>query len=392
MRRLNFQVLGIDPANKGACLMLAAIQQEVTRRFPGARIAVDIAMPFAERLRLGLWAVTPANWDHGLGPKRLKGLLVQRMASQRLKLGLLHGSEIDVMLDASGFAYGDFWGKAKFDARLGGPMAGWKAEGKTVIALPQAWGAFEEEGFAASVKAGLSQADLVFARDRDSLAYLQGTGLQGVEPAPDFTNLLAPALPPIYEDLRGAGFVIPNTKMLEARGDAARAGYLEFLRQAIACLQGVSPVVHILVHEGKKDMALSEELNASLDSPLRIVDPGDTLDTKAILAASSALISSRFHGLVSALSAGVPSMACGWSHKYAELMADYGAPEHLIELDAPDQWSARLDAFARDAADPAFRTTLSEAASTQKTRARAAWGLIGAKIAEGTGVTPSVEG
>ena len=386
MRKLNFQVLGIDPANKGACLMLAAVQQELARRFEAPRVAVDIAMPFEERLRLGLWAVTPANWTDGLGAGRLKDIAVRRMGGQARKLGLLHTSEIDVVLDASGFAYGDFWGKAKFVNRLGKPTQAWKAEGKTVIALPQAWGAFTEPGFAEAIATYLSQADLVFARDRESMGFLEGTGLSGVEASPDFTNLLAPALPPRYDDLRGAGFVIPNTKMLEARGEGARAGYLDFLAQAVSCLQGFCPAVHILVHEGKKDLALSEELNAALPAPLRIVDPADTLETKAILAQARALVSSRFHGLVSALSAGVPSLACGWSHKYAELMADYGAGAHIADLDAPESWPALLEAFARDARDEAFRASLAEASRTQKARAAAAWDRIGETIAAGTGV------
>lgn len=386
MRRLNFQVLGIDPANKGACLMLAAVQQELRQRFDHPRISVDIAMPFEERLRLGLWAVTPSNWDSGFSTGRIKGFAVRQMAQQSRKLGLLHRAEIDVILDASGFAYGDFWGKEKFEARLGRPMAGWKAAGKTVIALPQAWGAFTQTGFCEAVRAALSQADLVFARDRESLNYLEGTGLQGVELAPDFTNLLAPALPPAYEDLRGAGFVIPNTKMLEARGDTARAGYLQFLRQAVQAVQGVSPAVHILVHEGKKDLELAKELNASLPSPLRIIDPADTLDTKAILAAASALVSSRFHGLVSALSAGVPSLACGWSHKYSELMADYGAGQHIADLDHPESWSPLLEAFARDAQDKTFRDSLAQASRTQKARAATAWDKIAQTISDGTGV------
>lgn len=390
MRRLNFQVLGIDPANKGACLMLAALRQELGRRFPGARVAMDIStpfeIPFEERLRLGVWAVTPADWDEGRGFKALKGLAVRRMSGQARKMGLLHRSEIDVILDASGFAYGDFWGKAKFDRRLGAPMAGWKAAGKVVIALPQAWGAFAEPGFAETVQSTLAQADLVMARDAESLAHLQATGLAGVERAPDFTNLLAPALPPAFEDLRGAGFVIPNSKMLEARGEGALESYLGFLEQAVACLRRACPQVHILMHEGKKDRALAERLNDRLADPLRIIDVADPLETKAILAAASALVSSRFHGLVSALSAGVPSLACGWSHKYAELMADYGAADHVAQLGTPENWEAGFAAFSRDIADPGFHARLAEAAKAQKALAAASWDRIAGVIAAGTGV------
>lgn len=376
----NVLVLGIDPANKGACLMLAAIRQEIATRFPGARVAVDIATPFQDRLRLGVWAVTPADWDKGLGPKRLKGAVARRFAGQRLKLGLLHGSEIDVVLDASGFAYGDFWGRAKFVSRLGAPAAAWKAEGKKVIALPQAWGPFDTAGFAEAVKTGLARLDLVFARDRQSMAYLQAAGVTP-ELGPDFTNLLAPALAPRHADLAGAGFIIPNSKMLEARGEAAREDYINFLARAVATLQTVTDRVHILVHEGKKDRALADALNRRLPAPLQIVDPADPLDTKAILAAAGALVSSRFHGLVSALSGGVPSLACGWSHKYEELLGDYDAAAHVVQLGEPELWDVTLARFADDACDPEFLDRLAAAARREKDRAAEVWQKVAAVIA-----------
>ncbi len=267
MKQLNFQVLGIDPANKGAGLMLAAIRQEVQNRFPNARVGVDVAMPFEDRLRQGVWGVTPEDWEDGSLVQKAKGVLSKNIRGQRLRMGLLHTSEIDVILDASGFAYGDFWGAAKMERQIGRYIQRWKADGKTVIALPQAWGAFEEAGFKSRLAQVLGQMDLVFARDKQSLGYLEGAGVTNATLAPDFTNLLHPTLPQEYEPVRGAGFIVPNSKMLEAYGDDARGGYLEFLIKGVAALRQITPDVQILVHEGHKDMALATELNSRLDSP-----------------------------------------------------------------------------------------------------------------------------
>jgi polysaccharide pyruvyl transferase WcaK-like protein len=371
---MKFEIVGVSPANKGAVLMLEAIRERLTQAFPDAQFAVPLAWPPAERLAKGVWA-TPSRT--GRRPT-MASLFEHAPARLQHALAFIPDRDIDVILDASGFGYGDFWGLPKLQNRLTRRLARWKRPGRRAILLPQALGPFEAPGMAEAFRQALDHLDLAFVRDDASQVYVEAVapGRSNVHRAPDFTNLLHPELPARLNHLKGRSVVIPNEKMVTGEPAETRTAYVAFLRMAVEAIRRSGREVFILVHEGAPDRALAQELNATLEPPAPIVDERSALVTKAVIGAADLVVSSRFHGLVSALSSGVPALACGWSHKYDELLADYGCPGYSIRADDRDRWPAHLDRFLAEAPTPAFREALATAAAEQRRRSEAMWEIV----------------
>lgn len=369
---MNIEIIGVWPFNKGAVLMLEAIRARVAQEFPGARFAVPVSWPVEERLALGLWATASGS---SLRPSAitLLGLAPRAMCHQ---VGFLPGRDIDVLLDASGFGYGDYWGLPKLRDRLTRRVARWQKDGRRAILLPQALGPFEGPGMAQAFRSALDRLDLTFVRDATSERYVNAVAIPGrhrIRRAPDFTNLLKPELPARLDPLRGRAMVIPNEKMVAGRTPAARRTYLRFLATAISEIRGSGREPVVLVHEGSQDRGLADELNTLLERPAEVVEEPSALVTKAIISVAEIAVSSRYHGLVSALSSSVPSLACGWSHKYVELMTDYGCPDLVVDVDQPESWVPRLRTLMKRSNDEGFRRSLGDRAAAEKTKSERMW-------------------
>jgi polysaccharide pyruvyl transferase WcaK-like protein len=370
------EVLGIHEHNKGAMLMLEAIRERLAADVPEAQLAINVHMSRKVRQALNLTGVVT---DEGGGIRTRLVRALPKALRRRLKLAT--ADEVDAILDASGFSYGDYWGTRNLENRLVRRLRRWRKPGKVAIMLPQALGPFtspEARNLFAEAVEGLDQ---VFVRDRQSLAHVSAVASSPhISLSPDFTGLLHPALEPQHEDLAGAGFIIPNEKVVTGRDPAARVAYLDFLALAVDKALGAGNRIHILVHEGEKDARIARDLNERLSAPLKIVDLHSTLQTKALIGCAKFVIGSRFHGIVSALTAGVPPLVIGWSHKYEELLADYGLPDAIADLDAPDTWQQKIETLLRVSEDQDFRARLMSVANEQRASSDAMWKLVSEKL------------
>lgn len=377
MKPINIEILGVSEKNKGAMLMLEAIVARLGARYPGARFAVPLTIPFAVRARHGLWATFPAE----RGKRDLSPLLGRVPRKLRRAVGLLAEREIDVVLDASGFAYGDYWGLRKLERRLGKRLARHKPP--VAVVLPQALGPFSKPGMAKAFAELARHADRVFARDEVSLKHARAAA-PGAEIAlaPDFTNLFKPRPVEGIEAYRGLTLVCPNIKMVDKQPADVGEAYVAFMVHAIERSQAAGHRLAYLLHETSGDRIMMERIRAASGIELPVIDEPSAAATKTVIAGARMLIASRFHAVVSGLSSGVPVATTGWTHKYAELMKDYACPEALIDYKDRAAGAAAFDSLLAAEAGDELRRRIVAAGTIQRQRSETMWAEVEALIDE----------
>ncbi len=366
------EVCGVNFHNLGAALMLAAASREVRRWADVTGVCVNfLAATPQQRRSVHCDALVRVDAHRLRRLKRPVAAAVSLAPTSLLEAtGLVKESSTDVLLDASGFLFGDQHGAAPAERR-GSLYRSYRRRGKPVVLLPQAFGPFRRHDVAAATRATLEEVDLIFARDRDSLAHLRTLALVRplIKTAPDFTNLLEPEPRRVQSP---TVVVIPNTRMTAMVDHATGQAYLEFLEICVATAVNQGFRAQILVHDAD-DRGIAERLAAGQGSDVSLATVKDPIEAKSMISAGSMVVSSRYHGLVSAMSQGVPSVGTSWSHKYEHLFSDYGCPDALWDSRDTASASGRLGEWlASDALDDR-RARLLAPAEELKGEARAMW-------------------
>jgi polysaccharide pyruvyl transferase WcaK-like protein len=333
---MNIEIVGINPQNKGARMMFDTIVKNCKFRFGNdtkivVKVDSNLSWKFASKENI-YKKLHYRKYHFDFGDF---GFFIP--SNIRKKNNIILDKELDLVFDASGFAYGDQWTYriAKYAAKNSKRMHKRKIP---YILMPQAFGPFDNKTNEYYTKKLFKYSSIIFVRDKESYQHVINLNLEKdviskIKLSPDITinNKPKRIIKPSVKSKRVC--IILNEKIISSSEvDNISKIYMKFISEIINNFHHLGKEVFLLNHEGNKDLSLCLEVK-KVHRNIEIIDENDPWLIKSIIGQSSFVFSSRFHGLVNSLSQSIPSITIGWSHKYHELMSDFGQEKYLIQID-----------------------------------------------------------
>lgn len=257
----------------------------------------------------------------------------------------------DIVIDIGGIAY--HGGNAKANLRNYRRHRFFASRGAKMVFFTQDFGPTEDALTRFLARRALAPSRIVFSRSQRSKTLLEQIvpSATVTGPYPDCTFALEPETPTLPIRAEKYAVIVPSAIMWNTHG----VGYLDLL-EAIATQFPDDHVVVILSHNftpngGTSDTEVCKQLAQRLQGrrdTLLHVDKRPATELKAILADATAVVTSRFHALVGAMSGGTPAFAIGWNHKYEEFLAPYQMKDRSLAMDDIPQDPSLLAELACD--------------------------------------------
>lgn len=371
---------GVQTINKGAELMLYAILQEIERKWPDAEVFIP-----PMRIRQGLdYVQTSLDLKYTSAPliSIIFNKLHIRRIFDRLNLPKRFFAELtikkdaDWFIDGSGFAFGDQWNIKKESILMWEyKLSSLKKGGTKIIFLPQAFGPVEKDSTKQALSVLNKYVDMLMPREQVSYNYLQESGvvnMQKVKKYPDFTSLVEGVFPRDFEQLRNGICIIPNMQMIR-KGKMSYEDYIRLFSTIVIEGKKSCCPVYLLNHEGPEDAELCYKFKESIGGNIEVVTALNALQVKGLIASAYLVVTSRFHGLASALNSCVPALSTSWSHKYEELYRDYALNGFVLPLDNLEAATARIHELLDEKENQHIRQHLSLQVPKVKVETRKMW-------------------
>lgn len=382
-RPLVIQIDGGGSQNKGAELMLHAVLSAIQKAVPEAEVILNCRtdkLQFMQhyyglkmRLRRSEWKQDIIKRFHLV---RLSSIVSPSMSNYFTRYSPRHG--VDVVFNIGGYQFGDQWHHTTAQVNM------WKNylstlahNGTKIIFLPQTFGPFEAITSQQIAEILHQYADILIARDEISFENLRNVGVPSGKLwlYPDFTALVKPEHTIYSEQFSGRVCFIPNYKMITS-GRQCHSDYVHSFCRLIDVALSTGHEVFLLNHEGARDEALCREISEASGTPVPVCSGLNGLQTKAVISNSYLVVSSRYHGVASALNSGVPCLSTSWSHKYQTLLKGFGQEHAVVDLENMDEAAHKLESLLDSPVHQRVRKELMEYNRALEMHIESMWNAI----------------
>ncbi len=340
---MNIFIDKVGFVNKGAELMLCSIADKVRERYPDAQIVLR-----EREMTRGCGAeyckhnnMLPVRWGAVAWAKFTLHNISKRLNPDKCSpLDFVHSSQVDVVIDAGGFRFGDQWNHGALrHLRISQYYSSFGRKCKVVF-MPQSFGPFAKDSSKRTIRAVLNHAGLIYSREEISLNYLRAVAPSGYKIGfkRDFTLLQKGVKVSLPESMKYGEYLlfIVNRKMI-THSAAGQGGYLDFMSEVISHLKSRGEKIVLLNHEGAGDESICHLINEKVGGDLPIITNLNAMEVKGVIAGAKLLLSSRFHGVVSGIVQRVPTFCTSWSHKYNELLSVYQLDNNIVDINCAEQ-------------------------------------------------------
>jgi len=275
----------------------------------------------------------------------------------------------DLVLDANGYRHGGIWPEENLERDL--VLAGLaRAAGARVALLPKSYGPFDARSGALFGRLAAA-VDLAYARDAESFGHCRPWSA-AVRLRPDFTISVAAAPGGSAPEVPARPvLVVPNAKLVERGIVAHFDAYADFVAACVRHLAFLGRPVRVLFHQAKDVRELDARLGARGIARSFHADPRQA---KAELRDAHLVVSSRYHGMIGALTQGTPCLVLGWSHKYGGFLDRYSLGRQLlIGAASVEALAERLAWIGQGDHRAAVRASLEEGNAALAREAQALW-------------------
>ncbi len=391
---MNILITGGNFYNKGGELMLVTLTDNLKTHLPDATICVSPFLGNAEKLRYMKIKVLNYPLYH-YGDKKFfkkalrfpflfKSLLLMKGKKIRGEVAM---KDIDVVLDISGFAFGEKWGSSPLN-NLTLFTRKMKKMGVKFFLMPQAFGPFTKDNMSGDINKVVHNVHLVIARDEQSFSFVKEkvtdqADQQKIVLFPDIT-LTFKKLVLIDDEAFQNPFciIVPNERMLDKASERWQKNYYYVLSKLIDIILTKSNLnIVMLIHAvGQSADALVgrkaiESVRKIYSGRIIYYVEEDPVRLKSIISKSTFLIGSRFHALASALSLNIPAIATSWLHKYEMLFQDYDVKEFSFK-EPDDEIYERVESLLNEEYRNIIQNRLKIANSLINEKSKAMWNLI----------------